>query len=178
MTEITTAFLLRTTKLTETSLIVTWFTHAHGKLKTVAKGARRPKNPFAGKLDLFFECEIAFLRSTKSELHILKEVALKNPFDGLRKDYGRVLLASYFAGLIDLATEPEHEAPELCDLMRRALTYLESGATTKRAMLHFESELCRLLGIRVEKNQTPAMAIGHVCGRLPHERAELLKRLA
>ncbi len=177
MTETTPAFLLRTTKLTETSLIVTWFTQAHGKLKTVAKGARRMKSPFAGKLDLFFDCEITFHRSMKSELHILKEVALRNPFDGLRRDFGRVLLASYFAGLTDLATEPEHEAPELYDLLRRALTYLDTGTADKRAMLHFESELCRLLGIRVEKKQSPAMAIGHVCGRLPPERGELLARL-
>jgi DNA repair protein RecO (recombination protein O) len=44
---------IRLTKLTETSLIVHWCTREAGLLKTVAKGARRPKSPFAGKLDLF-----------------------------------------------------------------------------------------------------------------------------
>ncbi len=178
MTETTPAFLLRLTKLTDTSLIVTWFTQTHGKIKTVAKGARRPKSPFAGKLDLFFGCEISFIRSAKSDLHLLKEVALRDPFDGLRRDYGRVLLASYFSELIDLATEPEHEAPELFDLLSRALSYLQNAAADQRALRHFESELCRLLGLRVEKKQSPAMALGHVCGRLPSERAELLKRFA
>ncbi|MEI9894387.1 MAG: recombination protein O N-terminal domain-containing protein [Chthoniobacter sp.] len=52
--ETTAALLLRKTKLTETSLIVTWFTEAHGKIQTVAKGARQPKSRFAGLLDLFF----------------------------------------------------------------------------------------------------------------------------
>ena len=56
--ETTAAILLRRIKLTESSLIVTWFTEAHGKLKTVAKGARRPRSPFAGRLDLFFAAEI------------------------------------------------------------------------------------------------------------------------
>jgi DNA repair protein RecO (recombination protein O) len=178
MTETTHAFLLRLTKLTDTSLIVTWFTHAHGKIKTVAKGARRPKSPFAGKLDLFFGCEITFIRSAKSELHILKEVALREPFDGLRADYSRVLLASYFAELTDLATESDHSAPDLFDLLSRAFAYLNRSAADKRALLHFEFELCRLLGLRVEKKQSPAMALGHTCGRLPPGRAELLRRLA
>ena len=34
-----------------------------------------------------------------------------------------------------------------------------------------------LLGLRVEKEASPAMAIGHVCGRLPPERGELLATL-
>jgi recombinational DNA repair protein (RecF pathway) len=49
----TPAILLRKMKLTETSLIVTWLTEHHGKLKTVAKGARQAKSRFAGRLDLF-----------------------------------------------------------------------------------------------------------------------------
>ena len=92
--ETTTAILLRKTKLSDTSLIITWFTEGHGKLKTVAKGARRPKSPFAGKLDLFFDAEISFARSKKSELHTLREVVLKNPREGLRKEYRRVQLAA------------------------------------------------------------------------------------
>ena len=173
----TPAILLRKIKLTDTSLIVTWFTQAHGKIKTVAKGARRPKSPFAGKLDLFFHEEIQFHRSRTSELHILKEVALRETHEGLRQNYERMLLASYFVELIDLATELEHAAPELYDLLVRAFSYLNTGAATKRALQHFEAELCRLLGIRVEKHQSPAMAIGHVAGRLPSERGELLARL-
>ena len=39
------AILTRLTKLTDTSLIVHWFTAEAGLIKTVAKGARRPKSP-------------------------------------------------------------------------------------------------------------------------------------
>src|ERR1700761_6988137 len=85
--ETTDAILLRKTKLTETSLIVSWFTEAHGRIKTVAKGARQPKSRFTGLLDLFFDCEIQFARSQKSELHLLREVVLRNPHEGLRVDY-------------------------------------------------------------------------------------------
>lgn len=175
--ETTTAILLRRTKLTETSLIVTWFTEAHGKIKTVAKGARRPKSSFAGKLDLFFEAEIQFARSTKSELHTLREVMLKNPREGLRKGYQQVQLASYFVELIELVTESDHSEPELYDLLRRGLDYLETHPPTKRALLHFESEVTRLLGFQDKKATSAARAIGHVHGRLPESRRDLIAKL-
>ena len=175
--ETTAAILLRKIPFSETSVIVSWLTEAHGKIKTVAKGARRPKSPFAGKLDLFFEAEIQWVRSRKSELHILKELVLREPFDGLRARYDRTRLAAYFVELIETVTEPEHAAPELYDLMRRALRYLNDGSATPRALLHFESELTRLIGIHGQAGVTPAVAIGRAFGRLPSTRAALLREL-
>jgi DNA repair protein RecO (recombination protein O) len=175
--ETTAALLLRKTKLTETSLIVTWFTEAHGKIKTVAKGARQPKGRFAGLLDLFYDCEIQFVRSRRSELHILREVVLRNPHEGLRVDYWRVALAAYFVELIELVTEADHPAPELHDLLERALSHLNEKPASLRALLHFEAELVRFLGIQGQENVTPAVAIGRVYHRLPKARPGLLKTL-
>jgi DNA repair protein RecO (recombination protein O) len=175
--ETTAAILLRRTKLSETSWIVTWFTEAHGKIKTVAKGARQPKSRFAGVLDLFFDCEIQFARSRKSELHQLREVALREPRAGLREDYGRVALGAYFVELIELVTEAEHPAPELYDLLQRGLGFLNTQPASLRALLHFERELVRLLGIHGQTGVTPAVAIGRAYQRVPKGRPGLLKAL-
>ena len=175
--ETTASILLRKTRLSDTSLIITWCTKMHGKIKTVAKGARRSKSGFSGKLDLFFMAEIQFARSRKSDLHILREVVLLEPQEGIRKDYRRVQLASYFVELIDLATEPDHAVPELYDLLLRALTYLNTSAPTRRALLHFESELARLTGV-LDDNTAPAITLGRALGRLPSARAELISQLA
>ncbi|HEY3901010.1 MAG TPA: DNA repair protein RecO [Chthoniobacter sp.] len=175
--ETTSAILLRKTKLTETSLIISWFTEAHGRIKTVAKGARQPKSRFVGLLDLFFDCEIQFARSRKSELHILREVVLRNPREGLRVDYGRVALGAYFVELIELVTELDHPAPELHDLLARAFDHLNEKPPSLRALLHFETELARLLGIQGQENVTSAVAIGRAYHRLPQGRPALLKSL-
>jgi DNA repair protein RecO (recombination protein O) len=174
--ETSAAILLRRTKLSDTSLIITWCTERHGKIKTVAKGARRPKSPFTGRLDLFFAAEIQFTRSKKSELHTLREVALRETFEGIRADHQKVRLASYFTELIDLVTEFEHAVPELYDLLMRAMAYLSTGAPTQRALLHFESELARLTGI-LDAGTAPSTTIGHVFGRLPAARPELIRDL-
>lgn len=178
--ESTTAILLRKRKLSDTSLIISWCTDSLGCIQTVAKGARRAKSPFAGKLDLFFEAEILIARSKKSTLHTLREVALKNPFPGIRETYLRMQTASYFVELIEISTESDHHEPELFTLLRRAFGFLSEKDPTLRVISHFETELARISGVHdatiVRSN--PALALASLFGRLPSSRAALLGRLA
>src|SRR6059058_3218985 len=111
MNESTTGLVLRTRLLTETSLIVHWLTSDLGRLATVAKGARRPKSPFLGKLDLFYLADISFTRSLRSELHNLREVSLRETHSVLRQDLGYLQQASYAAALIEQTTEADTPMP-------------------------------------------------------------------
>jgi len=173
------AILLRKRKLSDTSLIVSWCTESLGCIQTVARGARRAKSPFIGKLDLFFEAEIQVVRSKKSELHTLTEVALKNPFAGIRQNLLRTQTASYFVELIEICTESDHHDPELFSLLRRALGYLNEKDPNLRVMLHFETELARIAGVHDARQlkSEPALALANLFGRLPGSRAELSKAL-
>ena len=176
----TAAILLRKRKFSDTSLIVSWCTESLGCIQTVAKGARRTKTPFAGKLDLFFETEISILPSRKSTLHTLTEVVLKNPFAGIRQNYLRTQTASYFVELIEICTERDHREPELYSLLRRAFAYLDRNDPDLRAVAHFETELARTAGVHDAKKlkADPAFALGDLFGRLPLSRTPLLKTLA
>jgi DNA repair protein RecO (recombination protein O) len=178
--ESTAAILLRKRKLSDTSLIISWCTESLGCIQTVARGARRAKSPFAGKLDLFFEAEIQIARSRKSDLHTLTEVALKDPFSGIRKNLRRTQAASYFVELIEICTESDHHEPELFALLRRAFTYLNANDPNLRAVLHFETELARIAGVHDTKmlKSNPAVALANLFGRLPSSRGDLLKAVA
>jgi DNA repair protein RecO (recombination protein O) len=174
------AILLRKRKFNDTSLIVSWCTESLGCIQTVAKGARRAKTPFAGKLDLFFEAEISVVPSRKSTLHTLTEVVLKNPFAGIRQNYIRTQAAAYFVELIEICTERDHHEPELFELLRRAFGYLDRNDPTLRAVSHFETELARITGVHDAKKikTNAAIALGSLFGRLPVSRTPLLKTLA
>ncbi len=177
--ESTSAIVLRKRKFSDTSLIVSWCTESLGCIQTVAKGARRAKSPFAGKLDLFFEAEIQIARSRKSSLHTLTEVVLRNPFAGIRRNYSRTQTAAYFVELIEICTERDHHEPELFSLLRRAFGYLDANDPTLRAVSHFETELARIAGVHDAKKlkTDPAFALGNLFGRLPLSRTPLLKTL-
>ena len=171
---------------------MSWCSESLGCVQTIAKGARRQKSPFAGKLDLFFEAEISIVRSRKSDLHTLAEVVLKNPFAGIRSNYVRTQTAAYFVELIEICTERDHREPELFGLLRRAFGYLDTNNPNARAVAHFETELARIAGVHGAKPvggvsipreavsfpYSAASALGNLFGRLPLSRTPLLKTLA
>lgn len=146
MTESATGLILRTRLLTETSLIVHWLTSELGRLATVAKGARRPKSPFRGKLDLFYAADFSFQRSRRSELHPLREVSLRDPNETLRKDLGYLQQAAYCATLIEQTTETETPIPAIFALMTGFLKYLPQHPLQLLNIFAFEMKLLHELG--------------------------------
>ncbi|MFL6513486.1 MAG: DNA repair protein RecO [Chthoniobacterales bacterium] len=175
----TSAILLRKRKFSDTSLIVSWCTESLGCIQTMAKGARRQRSAFSGKLDLFFEAEIQIATSRKSDLHTLTEVVLRNPFAGIRKTYLRTQAAAYFVELIELCTERDHCEPELFELLRRAFGFLDANEANDRAIKHFEAELARITGVASPNMKSePAAALGNLFGKLPLSRTPLLKSIA
>ncbi len=91
------------------------------------------------------------MRERKSDLHTLREVALTNPFPGIRASYPRMQAASYFVELIEICTESDHDEPELFALLQRAFGYLNANEPTLRAFAHFETELARIAGVHDAK---------------------------
>jgi DNA repair protein RecO (recombination protein O) len=154
MDERGTGIILRTRPLTETSLIVHWLTAEHGRIATVAKGARRPKSPFRGKLDLFYEADFSYLRSRRTELHTLREVSLRDTHGALRQELGWLQQASYCAALIEQATETETPLPALHELLRGLLSHLLKHPPRPQTVFAFELKLLNELGLKPDLTQS------------------------
>jgi DNA repair protein RecO (recombination protein O) len=147
MIETSPGLVLRTRPLTDTSLIVEWLTPELGRLATAAKGARRPKSPFMGKLDLFYLADFSFVRSRRSDLHTLREVSLRQTHSGLRTDLGYLQQASYCAALLQQSTETETPIPEIFVLMREFLQVLPKSPPMPQNVFGFEIKLLTELGL-------------------------------
>jgi DNA repair protein RecO (recombination protein O) len=167
MIETATGLIFRTRPLTETSLIVHWLTPNLGRVGTVAKGARRVKSPFHGKLDLFYLADFSFSRSRRSELHTLREANLRETHSGLRRDLHRLQQASYCAALIERGTETETPLPHVFDLMAGLLRQLLAHPPQPQTIFAFELKLLVELGL--EPNATQS--------RLTSGTAQLMKAL-
>lgn len=147
MDERSPGLILRVHPLTETSLIIHWLTPDLGRLGTVAKGARRPKSPFRGKLDLFYLADFSFARSRRSDLHTLREVELRETHPALRRDLAALQQAAYAAGLVEQATETETPLPEIFRLMLDFLGYLAQHSPELQVIFAFEVRLLEVLGL-------------------------------
>jgi DNA repair protein RecO (recombination protein O) len=177
MPESVNGILLRKIRYSETSLIITWFSDRLGKIKTIAKGALRPKTIFAGKLDLFFHCDLLLSISIRSEIHTLREAALLSSFDGIRKVYLKTCVAAYFVELVEKVTELDHPAPEIYQLLNRAFKYLDLNAPDARTIPFFEAELCKTLGLQTPEINSAAGKLRDTFGPIPQARTELLRQV-
>ncbi len=144
-TERAEGIVLRRQSVTESSLIVTWYTREFGKLKTLAKGARRPKGPFQGKIDLFYCDEIVFLPSRRSDLHLLHDCFLEEPHRRLRESVESLAAASYACELVEMATEREDPNVRIYLLLAAILDALERR-TNAVLLIWFEIQLLSAAG--------------------------------
>jgi DNA repair protein RecO (recombination protein O) len=142
-----TGLILRTRPLTETSLIVHWLTPEFGRMATVAKGARRAKSPFLGRLDLFYLADFSFNRSHRSDLHALREVGLRDTQSALRQELRRLRQAAYAAAFIEQTTETETPLPTVFELVTGFLDCLCHHAASPQMVFAFELKLLRELGL-------------------------------
>jgi DNA repair protein RecO (recombination protein O) len=154
MIESTTGLILRTRPLTETSLIVHWLTPHFGRIATVAKGARRHKSPFAGKLDLFYLADFSFSRSRSSDLHNLREMNLRETHGALREDFLKLQMAAYATNFIVQTTETETPLPKVFELLQQFLKRLCEQKSTGQIIFSFELKLLRELGLEPDWTQT------------------------
>ena len=177
MSESLNGIVMRRLRFSDSSLIITWLTDTHGRLKTMAKGALRQKSPFAGKLDLFFHCDLMLNLSGKSDLHMLREVSIRATFDRIRTDYLKTSVASYFVELIEEVTESDHPVTDIYLLLLRALDYLNSKRPELRGVLFFETELCKCLGLHSSDSGSSVEAIVSNFGHVPKSRTSLISRL-
>jgi DNA repair protein RecO (recombination protein O) len=148
MVEKSTGLILRTRRLTETSLIVHWLTAEFGRLATVAKGACRPKSPFRGKLDLFYLANFSFTPSRRSELHTLGEVNLLETHPLMRQDLAYLQQASYCVRLIEQTTETDTPLESIFGLLRDFLGWLPTHPPQAVNVFAFELKILAELGLQ------------------------------
>ena len=139
--------IIRTRPLTESSLIIHWLSAEQGRVATVAKGARRPRSPFLGRLDLFYQADFSFARSRRGDLHTLREVSVREFNAPLRSEMSSLQQACYFAGLVEGLTETETPLDGLLVLMLGALAEVQRTPGRSLIVFAFETKLLDLLGL-------------------------------
>lgn len=168
--------ILKLSPLGEQGLIITWCTSERGILRTAARDARKPGSTFAGRVDLFHDCELLYLPARQGDLHTLRSIDLIHPRLELRRSLACLRLASHMARLIIATVESEDADPAWHTLTRGALDYLCTHAPSERILLHFEKRLATLHGL-YSPAVSPAAALLRHFKNMPPDRAELLESL-
>jgi DNA repair protein RecO (recombination protein O) len=135
---------LRRTDLGEADRLLTVFTPEHGKLKLVAKGARKPASRKSGHVELFSRGQ--FLVAVGRDLDIITQAETVEAHRGLREDLLRTSYAYYIAELADAFTAERDENRPLFDLLGDALRWLCTAPDLQLFGRYYELRLLALVG--------------------------------
>src|SRR5690606_36801724 len=115
---------LRTYKLGEADRIVVFITRGHGKVRSVAKGVRKTRSKFGGRLEPTSHVAVQFYEGR--ELDIVTQAETIDQFRAIRDDYDRFTRASAMLEAVDQIAQEREVSPGLYTLLLGALRTLDA----------------------------------------------------
>lgn len=143
------AIIMRIREFGEADLLVTFFTAEKGRLKGVAKGARKSRKRFVNCLDVFSLVNLEYGPARQGGLYLLQSGRLLNGYGGLRRDFSRVAVASFMIELTEILSPPGAADKEMFDLLRTSLETLALGGKGENTAVVFEARAMALGGYGV-----------------------------
>ncbi len=140
----TEAIVLRRTDFGEADRLLTAFTPERGKLRLVAKGARKPSSRKSGHLELFSHGQ--YMVAVGRDLDIVTQAETLEPFLPLREDLLRTTYAYYVAELADAFTAERDENRPLFELLKDAFGWLCEASDLQLVARYYELHLLGLAG--------------------------------
>ncbi len=142
------ALVLRTYPLQEADLVVSFLTRDQGKLRGVAKRARRPKNAFGAGLERLSYVRMAYFQRETRDLVSLDGCELMRSQFGLASDYWAGVALDYFAEVTEQMLPDAEPNEKFFRLLLTVLDYLRTtaGNGAWRAVTYFSLWAVRLSG--------------------------------
>jgi len=148
---------LRSYPFGEADRVVVLLSPNHGKLRTVAKGVRRTKSRFGGRLEPFSHVDLVLYEGRN--LDTITQVSLIEPFHRLRGELERVLAAATMVEVADAVATENDPAVRLFLLLQRGLRTLDRAAPHPDLVTSFLLKAAAVVGMG------PALDTCAGCGR-------------
>jgi DNA repair protein RecO (recombination protein O) len=116
---------LRSFPFGEADRVVVLLSPNNGKLRTVAKGIRKTKSRFGGRLETFSHVDLVLYEGRN--LDTITQVEMIEPFHSLRSDLDRVMAAGVMVEVADTVAQENESSVRLFLLLQRGLRALDAG---------------------------------------------------
>lgn len=143
----TEGFVLRSQPLGEADKIVTFFTLEEGKVRAVARSARRSRRRFGSSLEPWSRVSLALFEKEGMDLARIDACDLLESAYRLQEDLETAYLLAYLAEVADTFTRERQPEPHYFRLLASVLTALKSGLERSVAHRYFEVWTLRLHGL-------------------------------
>ncbi len=122
------AVVLRTMRLGEADRIVTLAGRSQGKIRAVAKGVRKTKSRFGGRLEPFTQVSLVMWRG-RSDLDIVTQVEAVESNRSVREDLDRFALGQVMLEAVDRVVQEKEPSPRVFNLLVEGLKGLGASGS-------------------------------------------------
>jgi len=149
----TNAIVTRSTNYGESDKIVTFFTRDFGKIRGIAKGARRSRKRFQNALGLFSHIRLIFFDREGVGLVRAESGDILHTFPNIRENLIKIYYGNYFLELVNEMAGEREANLEAFNLLLSFLLSLEEGETQEERLRMFEIRMLSLFGYRPNLKQ-------------------------
>lgn len=153
---------LRTYPFGEADNIVVLLSARSGKLRTVAKGVRKTKSRFGGRLEPFSHVDLVLYEGRN--LDTITQVSTVEAYPEVRTDLDRFVIASAMAEVADAVAVEDEPSAGLLLTLHRGLSALNEGKASEDLLTIFLLKVAAVLGL------APAFDECAGCGRVDADR--------
>ncbi len=147
---------LRSYAFGESDRVVIILSPNNGKLRTVAKGVRKTKSRFGGRLEPLTHVDLVLYEGRN--LDTITQVSVIEAFPHLRTDLNRIGIAGAMLSVVDGVAQEDESAHRLFLLLQRGLRVLEAGPADPGLLTAFYLKVAAQAGI------APALGDCASCG--------------
>jgi DNA repair protein RecO (recombination protein O) len=139
---------IRSLNYGESDKILTFFTTDFGKLKGIAKGARRSRKRFQNALGLFSHLRLIFFDKEGMGLVRAESCDILHSFPKIKEDLKKILYGNYYLELVNEMAGEREGNREAFELLLSFLLTLEEMEAQEEQLRFFEIRMLSLFGYR------------------------------
>jgi len=132
------AIIMRIKEFGESDLLVSFFTPNKGRLKGVAKGARRSRRRFVNCLDICCLSVLEYGLKREGDLYFLHSGKLDDAYSGIRSDFTILSKASYMIELTEILFPWGVADQKMFYLLKESFGSLDKGESIEIVSIIFE----------------------------------------
>jgi DNA repair protein RecO (recombination protein O) len=151
------AIVLRSINLSESDKLVTFMTNRYGKIKCVAKAARKIKNRFGASIEPLSHIRLIYFGKENQTLYRLNHSDIIHSFQRIRDDSQKIYTGIYFSELIDTLIPEMHPDANAFRLLHEGLKTVEDVENLGILSCIFEMRLMCIAGY------TPQLSHCSIC---------------
>jgi DNA repair protein RecO (recombination protein O) len=141
----------------EADRVVVLLSPNNGKLRTVAKGVRKTKSRFGGRLEPFSHVDLVLYEGRN--LGTITQVTMIEPFHHLRSDLDKVVAAGTMVEVADAVAQEKESSIRLFLLLQRGLRTLDVGPLHPDLVTAFLLKAADIVGVAAQLDRCAG------CGR-------------